>query len=127
VAACEKCAAQTKDVFYTREGEAVCRKCFATDQTAAADERAIASVQEEQDQMLRIAGYATEVKLKRAQPGNETSIKAIVIGGILVALGLGLGLATWIAMERVIGVAFVVVILGIVTLYQGVRLRREGL
>lgn len=75
---CARCRATPAD-FFSSEGDTLCRVCFAADQQRGADSRAQASLQDTGIEGVRYA----------AEP--QSAKQAIIAGGVLLAVGIGLG------------------------------------
>jgi hypothetical protein len=109
---CARCNATPAD-FFSSEGEARCRPCFAVDQQRGADARAQASLAD-----TGVAGVRYS-----AEP--QSSKGAIRAGVALMAVGAGMGLGFMWLTGKLFFWFILIVGAGFVSLARGLALRRR--
>ncbi|MFT3766624.1 MAG: hypothetical protein QM820_14085 [Minicystis sp.] len=111
--ACARCGTATApaEMFFSRTGDQICRRCNAIEQNAAAESRARESLQQNTPEGFKASSGGS--------PGGT-----IAAGAALMVLGLGVFVAGIVFLDRIFLWPILIVGSGFVAFARGLKMRR---
>jgi hypothetical protein len=112
--ACSGCASPLTEVFYTSNGDAVCRRCYYAEQTRAQDARALESLAANAPPGFKVTGVRSE--------GSETSTRT---GFLLLGCCIASVLFTGFLLGRIYVASGLLGLLGLAAFARALALKRQ--
>lgn len=111
--ACARCRAETApaELFFSRSGDQICRRCNSIEQNAAAESRARESLQANTPEGLKATSSGT--------PGGT-----LATGGALLAIGILWFGAGIVFLDRIFFFPVILVGSGVFAIARGLKMRR---